>query len=394
MRHWLHLVLLLAFLRPSVVHAIEIKNVKIVSKRNGAKTAVPGSLDVLVKDTVALHCLVKASVDGQTVYFTTAGKVKGIPGAKIRSWDEEEHGHIAVTWFKVEPRMMHEELESNDPEAPWYTHYANAHVPGSPSHPKWIGHDTIEYEENEAGEGWSIPADAHPTAKKYDVNGGLGVMRYKVEVTHAGQVVSTHGMESTKTYGITKKVFRITFRASDSFKGWLTSFFNVPGIYGSTVVQAQSHIGVDCSDLLTAAWNLATGKDLAFTSAGGMLKHVDVIRPFRWFYGGSKFYETDEKSGEKETIPYGKGGVREGDVIFFCYSPISGKNRCKRWHHVGALYADSGPDGEPDGVLDGKDIVLHAGPREPHLSTLKNAASAYVDDPTGIIVGRISKQPQ
>jgi hypothetical protein len=368
-----------------------LEKVTIVSKKNGAKTASQGPRDVLADDAVELFCVIRARVDGQTVHFTTAGKVKGIAKNTIRVWDEETRGSIGIEWFKVEPRMMHEELESNDPEAPWYTHYANAHVPGTPSAPKWIGHDTIEYEENPAGFGWSLAADAHPTAKKYDVNDGLGVMRYKVRVTRGEQSLSSPGMESTKTYGITKKVFRITFRQSDSFTGWLTSFFNVPGIYGSTVVQAQSHIGVDCSDLLTAAWNLATGKDMDFTSAGGMLKHVDVIRSFRWFYGGSSFHETDDGSGEPETIAYGKGGVKEGDVIFFCYTPISGKNRCKRWHHVGALYADSGPDGEPDGILDGKDIVLHAGPREPHLSTLKSTASAHVDDPTGIIIGRIAK---
>ncbi len=389
MRFWLHLVLALALLHPTVLHAMQIKDVTIVSRKNAAKTAVAGSLDVLATDSVELHCVIKAVVDGETVYFTTAGKVKGIAPGKIRAWDEAEHGPVGIEWLKVEPRMMHEELEGNDPEAPWYTHYANAHVPGSPSNPKWIGHDTIEYEENTAGYGWSLAADAHPTVKKYDVNDGLGVMRYRVVVTHGDTIVGTPGMESVKTYGITKKVFRITFRRSDSFTGWLTSFFNVPGIYGSTVVQAESYVGIDCSDLLTAAWNLATGKDLEFTSAGGMLKHVDVIRPFRWFYGGATFYETDDKSGASETVPFGKGGVKEGDVIFFCYAPIAGKNRCKRWHHVGALYADVGPDGEPDGILDGTDVVLHAGPREPHLSTLKNAASAYVNDPTGVIIGRL-----
>ena len=153
MRPWLQLLLALALLHPSVLHAMELRSVTIVSKTNGAKTAVKGNLDVLGEDSVELYCVIKAVVGGETVHFTTAGKVKGLAKGKIRTWDEDQHGDIGIEWLKVEPRMKHEELPGNDPEAPWYTHYANAHVPGTPSGPKWIGHDTIEYEENTAGYG-------------------------------------------------------------------------------------------------------------------------------------------------------------------------------------------------------------------------------------------------
>ena len=93
------------------------------------------------------------------------------------------------------------------------------------------------------------------------------------------------------------------------------------------------------------------------------------------------------KTWDRNVIKYGKKGIKEGDIIFFCYSPDTAKKKCKRWHHVGAIYEDSGPDGKPDKILNGDDIILHAGPREPHLSKL--ASAAFVgEDPTAVIIGR------
>ena len=114
---------------------------------------------------------------------------------------------------------------------------------------------------------------------------------------------------------------------------------------------------------------------------------VNVIEGFQYLFMDGTTYKDHEQEGEPNIIKYGKSGIKEGDIIFFCYSPDTAKKKCKRWHHVGAIYEDSGPDGKPDKILGGDDIILHAGPREPHLSKL--ASAAFVDeDPTAIIIGR------
>jgi hypothetical protein len=388
---WLQLAFLAAWLAsPSIVLGVDLKKVHIVSRVGSAKTATASHKFVLGGQEVELFCVIKARVDGKTVFFTEAERVKGIPGGQIRRWSRDEHGEIEIEWLKVEPYMRHHALEGHDPQAPWFTWYANAHVPGTPSNPKWMGYDTLEYKESgidAAASSWSIQADAHPTDPEHDLNGGLGTMRFKVLVRHGGEVLSSPGMESKKSYGISKKVHLISFRRDDSFLGWVTSYYNVPGIYGSSIVQVESYIGVDCSDLLTSAYMRATGKQLEYTSAGGLLKDVNVIEGFQYFFEDGRIRATADETDEPRTIAFGQGGIREGDLIFFCYSPNTEKGTCKRWHHVAAIYEDAGADGPPDGVLGARDLILHAGPREPHLSTLEDVASAD-EDPTAILVGR------
>ena len=60
--------------------------------------------------------------------------------------------------------------------------------------------------------------------------------------------------------GLPPQVFRVSVRKYGGFLGYLTSFFNVPGVFGSIPYQSNNYIGSDCCDVLTAAYGKWKGK--------------------------------------------------------------------------------------------------------------------------------------
>jgi hypothetical protein len=135
--------------------------------------------------------------------------------------------------------------------------------------------------------------------------------------------------------------------------GALSAFFNVPGVFGSVTYQSNNFIGVDCADVLVAAF--------------GQWKK----RPIKKNYNVSMLAASMPKRGESELsggVPTAKlkwgDDIAPGDLIAVKYS---GANR---YQHIGALVGDT----DKDGVLSSGDIVWHAGPHPVRSAPLSSGS--------------------
>ncbi len=299
----------------------DIKKVYLVSRVNKEPYSTSNK-HARLDDKVRLGLVVEAIVDGEKVYFSESNDV--IIEDKKEGNKPWVYGDVTITWYKVEA------------EKPVYNNWWEG----------WFEFETPAYKETKVSEkDWSILADAKPTEKLKDVNEGLGTIRYKVEFYYNGKKVSTPGKESTDYQGITNDVHKISFRKDDSFTGWLTSFFNLPYIYGSTEYQVENSIGMDCADFVIAAYK-KTGYDTPYTHVTGLYKYSDIIAKEK------DVKITNEDFYHKgKPLAFGKD-VKEGDLLIFADS------------HVGVLFKDkSDPNGkfkgEADGVLNKYDIMIH-----------------------------------
>ena len=145
-------------------------------------------------------------------------------------------------------------------------------------------------------------------------------------------------------------VFRVSIRDGEGYLGYLTSFFNVPGVFGSVARQSGGYVGVDCADVLMAAYskwrNLPMTEDF---NVAGMVARFPRIDDF------------DLAEGRPGKAVRWGATVRPGDIIAVRYA---GR---KQYQHVGALVSDA----NRNGLIDGDDIVLHAGPDPLRDSLLK-----------------------
>ena len=278
---------------------------------------------VRLEDKIILGLVVEAVVDGKKVYFSESNDVIiDDKKAEIKPW---VYGDVTITWYKVEA----EKSSYNNWELGWFSL------------------DTPTYKETKISEGkdWSILADARPAEKIKDVNEGLGTMKYKVEIRYDNKKFSTPGKKSTNFQGVTNEVHKISFRKDDSFIGWLTSFFNLPYIYGNTEYQVENSIGMDCADFVIAAYK-KTGHDIPYTHVTGLYKYSNIIAKEKDVkITGDDFYY------KGKPLVFGKD-VKEGDLLIFADS------------HVGVLYKDkSDPNskfkGEADGILNKYDLMIH-----------------------------------
>jgi cell wall-associated NlpC family hydrolase len=289
--------------------------------------------DVTLENKVKLNLVAEGEENGKKIYFSNSDNIKingkKIGPAEIRKWNSRD---VDVKWYKVESE---EDV------------YQNASLDR-----KSFSWDTPSYKETlvEDDDKWSIPADAHPTNITKDFNKGLGTMRYKVEVDFDGKKMSTPGKESTNIRGINDDVHRVSFRKDDSFIGWLTSYFNLPYIFGSAGNPIENHqtekyIGADCADLIVGAYRRA-GHDIPYTYAAGLVKYADeVVKEKDLLTDGKNFY-----NGHK-LLKFGKD-VKEGDLILF-----------GKWH-IGVIVEDksslfSPTFGGPDGIFNKYDEMIH-----------------------------------
>jgi hypothetical protein len=346
----------------------------IAASIDGAAPVVVNRADIVSTGTCTLTAIVAIrQADGAVRYVSGERTAVRIGDRRIIA--EPWTGPITLRWFKVEPRMMHES-KGNDPTAPNYLWYTNAYVPGSPRQSDgWIDFDTIHYDENRIeafADRWSIPADAHPTDQRYDRNRGLGTMRYAVQAVIDGKTVRTPGRGSANYLGIGDEVFRLNIRLDDSFVGYATSYFNVPGIYGSHERQVDRFIGTDCADLLVGAYRRWRGGRLEYTGVNRLVEQMQSLCPVVYL-GGAGDLCTDRAMSRKAAIPFVRGAA-----VVFDYATTS-----EGWYeHIGILYRDDG-----DGIVDGGDIILHCGPMEPSLSYLSSQAGTN-DRPTRVRVYR------
>ncbi len=297
------------------------------------------SKDVKLEDILKLNLVVESENNGKKIYFSNSKKLKineeKIDSSDIMPWNSEDY---SIKWFKVE-------AEKNS-----YNNWEKGRF-------EW---DVPIYKETliNTGHDWTIFADAHPTDKSQDVNKGLGTMRYKVEFLHNGLKFSTKGKKSTNYQGITNEVHRISFRKDDNFTGWLTSFFNLPYIYGSVSSQVENYIGADCADLIVGAYR-KKGHKTQYTYAAGlpnifskMVDEKDIS------LHGEDFYD------KGSLLKYGKD-VKEGDLILF-----------GKWH-VGTLVEDRSSlespfKGKADGILNIYDLMIHTLFASPCSSSIGN----------------------
>ncbi|MEZ4472793.1 MAG: hypothetical protein R3F60_18810 [bacterium] len=286
-------------------------------------------------------------------YFTSAPALRiggrRIPAKRIAPLD------APVTWSLVEPRQHH--------VATPYPNFGNPAYSNSvlfgPRHGQWLGHDTLEYTQtplHDAGPILTV-TEARPLDAKLKRNKGLGTVRYAVAIDTPTGRVESPGAADVIRGGISPRVFRLSVRRGDDVRGWLTSLFNVPNVFGSAGQgkshQAERHQGADCADVLIAGFRKA-GHPLPYTSVSGLYTHARVVSP-RLLLEPDGFYAlTPEGKGEPVTLRFG-ADVQPGDVMVIDYGGRALTGRT--WDHVGLIDADAGTPG----VLDPADLMFHQG---------------------------------
>jgi hypothetical protein len=266
-------------------------------------------------------------------------------GMARTSWSDAGCPPLAIEWRRVEPYMQHVKRPPPNPGMPLYS---NAVVFG-PRHGSWIGFDTIEYFETPiAASGWTLRVrDARPsetTGLKRDPELlPLGTMRVVAAVS-----------------GARTDELRYTFRRGDDFLGWVTSFFNVPYLFGSAGKgarsQAERYIGADCADLLVAAMRRAGARKLEYTSVAELVHKLAHASP------AVELPACDEKAVCTPTSLRFGSDVRPGDLLALDY--VGAEELPRDWDHIVAVVEDRGPDGRPDGVLGPEDLVADSGSAE------------------------------
>lgn len=289
------------------------------------------SKNATLEDKVMLNLVVESNINGKRIYFSESNNVS-INGENLDSSvvEPEDLGHFLIKWYKIESKR-------------------NKYNNGSNESFHW---DTPVYKETliDNGDNWTMLADAHPTNVLKDVNEGLGTMRYKVEFIYNNKKFSTPGKESVNLQGITEDVHRISFRKGDDFIGWLTSFFNLPYIYGSDGKtdedhQTEKNIGADCADLIVGAYR-KMGNNIPYTYSVGLIDFTNtIIEESDLFTDGENFYNSHK------LVKYGDD-VKNGDLILF-----------GKWH-VGVIAEDkSNPKGfykgKADGIFNKYDLMIH-----------------------------------
>ncbi|MFC1834902.1 hypothetical protein ACFL2Q_09230 [Thermodesulfobacteriota bacterium] len=264
-------------------------------------------------------------------------RVKRIPGA-------------TVSWYRIIPDLS--------------TMYKNANFPWDKDPYKWAGLAKIKYKKKELprfkgkweirpshrstdeeprGRSWvqHLLMKRKPVESEY-LHETVGSFWFQVVVKKDGKTLRSYGIEDRDKRGLSPRVFRVSIRDGNGYLGYLTSFFNVPGLFGSIPYQSYNYIGADCADVLMAAYYRWRGirmrKDWCVAA---IVTKIPKVASF------------DVARGKpKKKIKWG-GTVKPGDLIAVRYS---GR---KQYQHIGALYKDA----NRNGLLDGSDIVIHAGPR-------------------------------
>ncbi len=252
---------------------------------------------------------------------------------------------ISIKWYQIIPDISH--------------YYNNANFPDEPNPYAWKGFDTIDYAKVE------LPSYENQTVLK--VNQKLlkktrplshfyyqyevGSFWFQAEITLVdSSVVSTVGLEQNDHRGISPDLFRVSYMMDSTYLGYLTTFFNVPGIFGSIPYQNENYIGVDCADVLISAKAIRDGESVPVINVAMMVEQFDETASFMLVDGE---FSEELRWGEEFNV---------GDFIAVRYSPTA------QFAHIGVLYRDH----NENGLLDSDDLVLHAGPHALHLSYLKS----------------------
>lgn len=250
--------------------------------------------------------------------------------------------------------------------------YKNANHPWEQNPYKWIGFAQIKYSRMElvdlrgkwqidpfqgpvpnreptkaAGSVWALFT---PSIRASHDHEDVGSFWFQVEIEKNGRSERSPGIEDSDKKGLSPKVFRVSIRDGKGYLGYLTSFFNVPGVFGSVPHQSNNYLGADCCDVLVAAYGKWIGKTIEKNYSVSML--TTCLR---------KRAEFDISAGRPSNrLQWGRD-VHPGDFIAVRYCERGG------YQHIGALLNDA----DKDGILSADDLVLHAGPLPLRYSCLK-----------------------
>ncbi len=265
-----------------------------------------------------------------------------------------------VRWFAIRPDLS--------------KMYKNASFPWDPDPYKWQGFGKIDYARQELThlrDRWTIrpfpseksssasatargePSRREPSRRDPYAREDLGSFWFQVEVAADGRLLRSPGIADSDHRGLSPEVLRVSVMEDDSYIGHLTSFHNVPGVFGSVTYQSRHYIGVDCADVLIAAYGRWKNKPIEKNYNVAMLVS-------QW----PRVREFEIADGAPQTRIRWNTDVRRGDFIAVRY------RNARQYQHVGALYRDA----NANGLLDGDDLVLHAGPRPLQSSRLKDGS--------------------
>ena len=222
--------------------------------------------------------------------------------------------------------------------------YKNANHPWEANPYKWAGFGKIDYKRQELSQfrgQWQI--------RPFENKKHVGSFWFQVEIEKRGKIRKSAGIKNTTYRGLSAKVFRVSIRKSKGYLGYLTTFFNVPGIFGSTTYQSNNYIGVDCADVLVAAY--------AKSRAKSMRKNYNVAMLVNKLSKRSRFELVN--GVPSKNLKWGKD-IFPGDFIAVRY------RGARQFQHIGAISGDS----NNNGILDKGDLILHAGPLPLHYSYL------------------------
>ncbi len=252
--------------------------------------------------------------------------------------------------------------------------YKNANHPWEANPYQWVGFDEIRYHRVELRDLRGHDT-IHPFAdgrelwrdvkRWFEANGaggsalefyneGRGSFWFQATATKRGGRYRSPGIEDATDRGLPRSVTRISIRDREGYLGHISTFFNVPGLFGSVLSQSRHHIGADCADVLMAAWAGWRRRPLE--------KNYNVQMMTRKF---KRKRDVEIVEGRPDEIIRWSEHVHPGDIIAVSYG-----GEKKRFHHVGALYEDV----NGDGILGPEDTVIHAGPDPLHVSSLESGA--------------------
>ena len=322
----------------------------LVLTQRGDGPVHPAHVDAQRGETVRLF----AAVKHRRQWYSDAPEIR-IRRRTITPKPLSALGDVEVSWSLVEPRQHHVDTPPPNFGNPAYS---NSVLFGS-QHGKWLGHDTLEYTATPLPQrtGALTLTRATPSEPKLAVNRGLGTIRYAVRIVSTAGTFESPGVEALQRGGIRTSVRRVSFRDGDDAVGWLTSFFNVPNVFGSAGVgrrhQTDLHQGADCADVLVGAWRKA-GVKMPYTSVAGLYRYADVITPKLLSVPEGLFEIDGDARGPAAKYVFGKD-VRRGDIVVIDYGLLVGTGRT--WDHIGMIGDDNGVSG----IWDAEDGLLHMG---------------------------------
>jgi hypothetical protein len=251
-----------------------------------------------------------------------------------------------VRWFAIAPHMQHVDLP---PPNEGIAQYSNSVLFG-PNHGRWIGYDTIEYDLVPIGTGERLRIDRHPGPNGHE---GAGTAFVVARIESGDTIVSSPSLDARDAIGLAGRVTRVSFRLDDSYLGWLSTYFAVPNIFGSTAGQVDRYLGADCADVLVGALRAAGKRSMRYTSVGAIGRYARAASEVMTL-GEDGVLRGEE--GAPIALEFGRD-VLAGDFLAIDYSG-AGDELPRAWDHIAAVATDAGASGR----FDPDDLIWHMTP--------------------------------